>query len=411
MVENSYICRLINDNPDTWRDICREKKIKVKDEGSLSIFNYNVLADFSDPYVQEARGIIIDTDGCEVKAWPFRKFGNSHESYADDIDWKHAKVTEKIDGSIVKLWHSDDGWVVSSNSCIYASEAVLSCGKSIMDLVISAVNDDALQEAIDNRVLNENRTYIFELVSPYNQIVVKYPETKLYLIGIRDNRTGREVPIFENDGMVYGDGITPVLKGIDVPKTYPVHTLDDCLEAARQLNKEGYPDQEGFVVVDNRFHRIKVKSPEYLVYHHAINNGQITKERVFDIVNSDDFNKDKLNEFVEGLPFIAKDAFVYYLDAFKDASEKAKEFIEKVRDMDRKGLSRKDIAFAIKGEPYAGFGFAGLDNKDLSAYDIVNANAKKLLKTIDDYEIGERLPELSGVEETESYFDMEECDL
>ena len=120
MTENSRICNFIAEHPQNWRELLAEKQIKVKDKGSLSIFNYDIMADFSDPVVQEARGIIIDTKTLDVAAWPFRKFGNSHESYADDIDWKHAKVTEKIDGSIVKLWHSDDGWVVSSNSCIYA---------------------------------------------------------------------------------------------------------------------------------------------------------------------------------------------------------------------------------------------------------------------------------------------------
>ena len=99
--------------------------IRMKREGALCIFNYEITADFTLPQVQEARGIILNTEKREVVCWPFRKFGNHNESYADEIDWSTARVQEKVDGSIVKLWYDEanEKWQFSTNGCIRAERA------------------------------------------------------------------------------------------------------------------------------------------------------------------------------------------------------------------------------------------------------------------------------------------------
>lgn len=78
--------------------------------------NYLPGSDFSDPVVQEARGIIIDAANADVVCWPFRKFGNWFETYADEIDWRSAVVQEKIDGSIIKLYFWNGEWRWATNS-------------------------------------------------------------------------------------------------------------------------------------------------------------------------------------------------------------------------------------------------------------------------------------------------------
>lgn len=75
MNKNSYLCNLIANNAN-WREEVANLNVKVKEEGNLVIFNYDIEADFSNPIVQESRGIIIDTSTCDVVCWPFRKFGN-----------------------------------------------------------------------------------------------------------------------------------------------------------------------------------------------------------------------------------------------------------------------------------------------------------------------------------------------
>ena len=247
MTSHSYIVSYTADHPDTWISDFLDLKIKVKQTGDLAIFNYNIDANFYNPIVQEARGIIIDMNTLDVVCWPFRKFGNYGEGYADKIDWKTARVQDKIDGSIVKLYHYNGRWKWATNGIIDAQDAPLSTmdNKTFMDLIKEAVNYKDLH--MDD--LDKNTTYIFELVSPFSQIVICYLQTKLYHIGSRKNDTGEE------------------------------YICEIGIYAAEQLN-DGKIEKEGFVVVDANWNRIKVKSLDYVTMHHMRANRNFKKEYI-----------------------------------------------------------------------------------------------------------------------------------
>ena len=101
---HSCICSFIAKHPEQWESILRKDyNLKIKKDNTYAIFNYSFDCDFSNPIVQEARGIILDIEALEVVCWPFRKFGNPNASYADPIPWARARVQEKVDGSIIKL--------------------------------------------------------------------------------------------------------------------------------------------------------------------------------------------------------------------------------------------------------------------------------------------------------------------
>lgn len=193
MIENSYICQLIRDNPDDWEKIIKKKDLYVKREASdgaeYAIFNYDVSADFSDPVVREARGIIIDLKTLDVVCWPFTKFCNWEEKWHDEIDWESAHAEEKIDGSIIKHWFdpAKGEWTWSTNSEIDASKAK-SNGKSFLYLIKSCLD----YADIDDDSLDKGRTYIFELTGPMNRVIVDYPVPELWYLSSRDNKTGQE---------------------------------------------------------------------------------------------------------------------------------------------------------------------------------------------------------------------------
>ena len=384
MTQNSYICRLIHEHPDDWREICAEKKIKVKEQHGYAIFNYDIMADFSDPVVQEARGIILEIyepDQARVAAWPFRKFGNSHESYADPIDWSTARVQEKIDGSIIKLWHATDKqWMFSSNSCINASDAKLNSGYTVLDLIKETDEFEYLTNLIKNGELDEHNTYIFELVGPKNQVVIKYDKAQLYHIGTRNNKTGEELGTGQFAGFIMS------------PKEYPLHSLEDCIKAAEKLNQQindGFPVHEGFVVIDGNCNRVKVKSPEYLIYHHMVNNGQINKERAYDLLTSDDFN---LDTFMKSAPEYACEAVSYYNEQMSQVKEEIRDLVGRVREMAASGRTRKEIAEAIKAEPGQFYAFKALGCKE-SADQIILDYGKKILGLIKDFQPAHGLEE------------------
>lgn len=375
----SVICALIKENPESWECICEEKNIKVKFADNLpyAIFNYQINADFNDPVVQEARGIIIDINNLEVVCWPFRKFGNYSEPYADEIDWSTARVQEKVDGSIVKYWYSEilDKWVWSTNSCIFADEALSASGRSFQKIIESTPEYMWIFTFYDrvNRnkriySLNRDYTYIFELIGPENQVVIKYPKQRLIHIGTRNNKTGEELNL--NLGIVK-------------PEEYPLQSLDDCKKAVLELNKNEFPDAEGFVVVDAQWHRVKVKSPEYLVWHHAVNNGNLNKETAYELWTSDDFN---LELFNENVPEYQKDRMSYYSEQFMETKKAVFEFISYVRALSDQGKSRKEIALEIKNNPYSTYGFKSLDvpGDENKVFSVVPE--KVFLKLVKDYE-------------------------
>ncbi|MBQ4511227.1 MAG: hypothetical protein II984_10930, partial [Clostridia bacterium] len=262
MNANSVICKFINEHPNDWFELLhKDYGIRIKKEDSLAIFSYNIECDFKNPIVQEARGIIIDYEKLEVVCWPFRKFGNYTESYADPIDWNNAVVLEKVDGSIIKLWFNEktEKWQFSTNGMINADYATTDAFSNISygSIIRSAVNFNDIP--FDK--LDKSSTYIFELVSPQTRVVVKYDETALYHLGTRSNITGIE----RNEDI-----------GIKKPKSYPINSLEDCVKAAIELNKDCENDDEianeGFVVVDKNWNRVKVKSPDYIMMHHLKHN-------------------------------------------------------------------------------------------------------------------------------------------
>ena len=127
-----------------------------------------------------------------------------------------------MDGSIVKLWYDrkKPGWQFSTNATLRAEDAPVGEFSliSFYDLICKADNFSDIPFA----TLDQDATYIFELVSPSNRVVVPYETTMLYHIGTRSNITGQELDIDI---------------GIRKPKMYPIHSLGECVETAVRLNQ------------------------------------------------------------------------------------------------------------------------------------------------------------------------------
>ncbi|MBR1710480.1 MAG: hypothetical protein IJ719_16910 [Clostridia bacterium] len=370
MNQNSYICRLM-DEQDNWRELLAGKGISIRESGNLVILNYGIDCDFTDSVVQEARGIIIDTERSEVVCWPFRKFGNYGERYADDIDWNTARVQEKIDGSIVKLWydHKADRWQWSTNSMIDAADAhVMDGAVSFMDLIRRAENYKDIP--FDN--LDRDKTYIFELVAPEQKIVIRYEYPYLYHIGTRSNFTGEE----SNDNI-----------GIRKPAEYPLHSLRECVKAAETLNQNDENiEHEGFVVVDAGWHRIKVKSPEYVYAHRVAFCHVFTKKRVLPMIR---INDGSLEELIKTSP--DSEVYVrYYQWRYAELKRAVGIAISKARAMyEELERDRKAIAGYLKNEPLQTFCFKALGN-NLTATEILSGMPELMIgRLIEDYKVQE----------------------
>lgn len=265
------LVEFIKNNPETWEKMLRDKPycISVKRKGLFLIFNYSQIdSNFSYQLVRECRGIILEDVTFKPVCVPFFKFFNHNEKHSDIVDWSTAKVQEKIDGSIIKVWNFEDKWHISTNSMIDARDATLANGDgeilTFYDLFMHGIAlSNIMEEGLD-----KDNTYMFEITSKYNKHIVPYDDITITHIGTRNNIT-----LMECDEDI----------GIKKPNEYHLTNLEDCLDIVKifPFTKEGY------VVVDKYYNRIKIKSPAYLSAHYLKNNGCITKKRIIDMIKQE----------------------------------------------------------------------------------------------------------------------------
>ena len=273
----------IKNNIEWEANLTQGYAISIKRKDGFIMFSYSQIdSDFYNEIVRECRGLILHEETLTPVCVPFYKFGNYGEGYCDNIDWDSAVVQEKVDGSLIKVWNYNNEWHISTNGTIDAKDAGIPVDISpyanFYELFVKAAENCNL----NIEALNKDYTYMFELTSPFNRVVVPYNDIKIRHIGTRDNITLEELNIDI---------------GVDKPKIYNLKSLEDCIEMAKNLPFS----EEGYVVVDKYWKRNKIKSPAYVAAHHLKNNGIITKVRIIALI--------RLNEQKE---------FLVYYPEFKD---------------------------------------------------------------------------------------------
>lgn len=351
MNANSKICCFIATHENWETDLTENYGIKIKKNLPYAIFNYGLECDFANPIVQEARGIIINLETLEVVCWPFRKFGNYNESYADIIDWETARVQEKVDGSIIKYWFDEkkQKWVFSTNGMIYAEDAVANEVISMSFLDVIHKTPEYVQLSVNQDQLNKEETYIFELVSPFTQVIIRYSEPHLFHIGTRNRKTGQELEVDLD---------------IPKPKQYPLKSLEDCMQACANLNRQQNGTkvkQEGFVVVDGNWNRVKIKSPEYLLFHRVASVKTLSKDQMIEMIRTGNISiEDLCNHFPECAHVIK-----YYEYKIMELEHQANLFGEFTKRLyEEYQHDRKAVAMIIKKHRFCKIGFLCLDRNE-----------------------------------------------
>ena len=295
-----------------WEEMLSKEpyNLKIKKEDGFVIFNYNQLSsDFNNKIVREARGIIFREGYWQYPVChAFDKFGNYGEAYVPVIDWSSVKVSEKIDGSIMKLWCYDGKWHLSTNANIDAKNARIDdIRKDNFDQVFWEAVRDNLPYRMYHELewleeLDSEYTYIFELVSPYNRVVIPYANTQVYFLGARNNISNYQWGCDERAAEILHCEMFPR------PKLYPMQTLEEVIAAAKELPWS----KEGYVCYDKEFNRCKIKSPRYVCAHYARNNNVITRKHLISIIL-----KGEVNEFL------------IYASDYKEQMEWVKDLMER----------------------------------------------------------------------------------
>ena len=163
--------------------------------------------------------------------------------------------------SLLVLWHYAGTWNVSTKGSPDAGGTVGDYNFTFSDLFWKTLETHlAISNDVNMVKFNPLHTYMIELTSIYNRVVCSYgKDTKLTLIGIRDITVHPYREFLIHEYQWFGPSPLPPVG------EYPLNSVEDIIKAAESLNPM---QNEGFVVVDGNFNRVKIKSPSYVMIHH-----------------------------------------------------------------------------------------------------------------------------------------------
>jgi T4 RnlA family RNA ligase len=276
--------------------------------------------------VHECRGLILDAE-YNIVSRSFNRFYNYGEQFAT-FDPHTDVAYEKFDGSLIKIYHYNNEWRVSTRGTAFAESGVNGWDITFKDMVLKALTlrDEDDFQAHCNTLLDESRTYIFEVTGVQNRVVTRYEDESLWFLASRNNETGKYYS-HEFANIVH-------LFKAKLPRQFKFDSIEHCLETAKHL-----PDlQEGYVIYSNGAPVCKVKSPAYVAVHHIRQNLESPKNFAKLVLLGEDEEyltyfpenteyllslKDKWNSLVGTLNDIYKETFEISLQ---------KDFALKVKD-------------------------------------------------------------------------------
>ena len=318
--------------------ITEELGVKVKQypDGRVVLNYCQISSPKNHPVTDMCRGFIYDSRTMKPLAFSFKRFYNMQEGHAANINWETARVYEKLDGSLITFYHNDitGKWNFSTRGTGDA-ESTMPYGEftfreKILEYFVS--NGVNLQNCFAGQP--KNRCYAAEFCSQFNRIITPYREPALYLLAITDRDKLCDIEV----------------EDFYWPFKYPkVYKSIDELDSLGEL-------EEGFVVADDQFNRIKIKCPKYVALHRLVNAGEaMTQKRIYQLAIEGDTDE------IKG-----------YFPEFKQDLEIAEARIEKLCleartlwEYNKNALSRKDFALAVKGHKFSGWLFSMADGKDV----------------------------------------------
>lgn len=265
---------------------------------NLVLFKYSQIeSDMSKKIVQESRGIILDEENdWEIVGRPFDKFFNHNEPNAHQIDWSTALVQEKLDGSLVHVYLYRDVLQVATSG---TPDALTPVGP--YDLTFRRLFLDTVEKVGLKLNCVPGHSYMFELMTPYNRIVVDHEgESFVKFLACRRHSDGAFVNAagFEDHTV----------------RTFPYGSMEVVLSTLGDMLGT---EQEGYVIVDENHNRVKVKCEDYVALHHMVSTA--TPKSILEAVRAGE-----IDEVVGAFPHLEEE--------FIKTKERLDAFVKKVED-------------------------------------------------------------------------------
>ena len=348
-MQNTYVNDLINfikSNKD-WKEKLLKKPYALKNIVQVPyipnawMLNYNLFeSDLSNSVVKACRGTIVqvlDDGAVNPICLPYYKFFNYDDVNGDTIDWNTAKVRNKADGQLIKMfkYEGQNYWCTNGSPNVetpldytddrihnYKELLFESIRKDLKQPTVAAWSDDNgnfyLKDVDWVNKIPEGWTLMFELTSPYNRIIVEYKEIKLWLHGARDENGIEHDPeeIAERFGIPY-----------EIPKQFDFKNFDQAFAVIKDW--KGL-ENEGLVVCDADFHRVKVKCDDYLKVKFI--RDVSTPKGIFWIVISEEYDDLTSHPEIQEMAEKQKDELLEVMNKFRKLHKEITEARSKFED-------------------------------------------------------------------------------
>lgn len=260
------------------------KQFFCKKIDDIYIYHYKqaLFEEFEKFNAYELRGLTFVNNKRFLAIHKFFELDQAIKWRKEDLkDKKIIKVQEKIDGTFVHP-------VVINDKIFFKTKLGFDTYQAKRAQYLFENNKNLKEFVI--KTFKEGKIPLFEYVSPKTQIVMDYKEEKLFLIQIRDLKTGEYDLAFEEKAKKYN---------LPFPKVFDIKSLDELLKLAKN-NK----DIEGWVVIFENMHFVKVKTDFYLENHKLV--GDLKENTIIQAIFDKNIDKifNILNENSERYLFV-----------------------------------------------------------------------------------------------------------
>jgi T4 RnlA family RNA ligase len=298
----------------------------------LKIYNYTAKVQYERYWVEatlSCRGLVLDAEYRPI-ARPLPKFFNLSEHQGNLPDGV-PKIYEKLDGSLIILFHYQGRWEVASRGSFASEQAQM-----------ARVLLDNYAEYLEK--LDREHTYLFEVIYPDNRIVVDYGDARrLVLLAAVHTQTGVEL---EHTSVNWPDRA----------QTYPATDFPAWLKSIENSQSE-FANSEGFILRWPNGFRLKYKLADYVRLHRIIT--RIQARDIWECLSQ--------NQSLEGFLDSVPDEFYNWVKDTKQDLEAKYQAIETECQLAFKDLgNRRDTAAYFQTQKYPGVLFLMLDNRDYS---------------------------------------------
>lgn len=297
-------------------------KYRLSDCGRKASLNYDQIeAHDANKIAQQCRGLILARVGHKpfpkddqhvigetiVMARPFDRFFNVGQDAAAKINFDAAdtRFYEKADGTLTIVYRDayQKRWHVATRAVCEA------------DLPVSGYEDYTFRKLFERALENEtgysdldefgdlfldiSLTYMFELCTPVNVVVVKHKNYNLHLLGVRGTWTGKEYDIKDFKSV-----------GIPLITSYKFGSLTDMVDFVSDRDPSDY---EGIVACDAQFRRVKCKNAGYMALGRVKDSVMKSPRGLMQLILME-----KLDDVIPLLPEFALDRAHKLQDAFRD---------------------------------------------------------------------------------------------